>query len=187
MTDCVSIYPSEDSELQLNQIDLLRRRYPKHTIGFSTHEYHDWISSIMIAYAKGARTFERHIDIQTDDKPFSPYCSTPEQITQWFQACKRAKEMCGQPGTEKAMPLEKELQYLDTLVRGVYARHDLMAGHTLKPEDCYLAIPLQKGQLSCRELLNDLTCDCPKDAPLMVDNLYSRDEGLRKMIYKRGL
>ena len=52
--------------------------------------------------------FERHIDIQADDKPFSPYCSTPEQIARRFQACKRAKEMCGQPGTEKALPLEKE-------------------------------------------------------------------------------
>jgi len=64
-----------------------------------------------------------------------------------------------------------------------------MAGHTLTPEDYCLAIPLQKGQLSCRELLNDLTLsrDCPKDAPLTVDSLYSRDEGLRKVIYKRGL
>jgi N-acetylneuraminate synthase len=145
----------------------------------------------LIAHAKGARTFERHIDIKTDDKPFSPYCSTPEQIAHWFQAFKKAKEMCGQPGTGKAQPPEKEIQYLDTLVRGVYASRDLPAGHVLTADDYYLAIPLQKGQLSCRELLNDLTLakDCPKDAPLMVDLLdspYSRDDGLRTMIYKRG-
>src|SRR6266853_5280353 len=63
---CVSLYPSEDNELELNQIDFLVNRYPNHVIGFSTHEYHDWEASIMMAYAKGARTFERHIDIDTD-------------------------------------------------------------------------------------------------------------------------
>ena len=64
---CVSIYPSDDSELELNQIDYLRSRYPNHVIGFSTHECHDWVTSITIAYAKGARTFERHIDIEADN------------------------------------------------------------------------------------------------------------------------
>ena len=188
---CVSIYPTEDAELQLNQIDFLKQRYPGHIIGFSSHEYHDWKASIMIAYAKGARAFERHIDIKTEDKPFSAYCSTPEQIAEWFQAFKKAKEMCGAPGTEKASSIQKELDYLTTLVRGVYAKKDLPAGHMLTPDDYYLAIPLQKGQLSCRELLNDqvLAKKCRKDAPLtvdMVDSLYNRDENLRKLIYERG-
>jgi len=188
---CVSIYPTEDADLQLNQIDFLKHRYPGHIIGFSTHEYHDWKASIMIAYAKGARTFERHIDIKTEDKPFSAYCSTPEQFAEWFQAFKKAKEMCGAPGTEKVSPTQKELDYLTTLVRGVYARKDLPAGHVLTPDDYYLAIPLQKGQLSCRELLSDqvLAKKCRKDAPLtvdMVDSLYNRDENLRKLIYERG-
>ncbi|MCC6129134.1 MAG: N-acetylneuraminate synthase family protein [Acidobacteria bacterium] len=189
---CVSIYPTEDSELQLNQIDFLKKRYPGHTIGFSTHEYHDWKTSIAIAYAKGARTFERHIDIRTPDKPFTPYCSTPENIAEWFQAYKKAKEMCGTPGTEKFRPLDKEIAYLDTLIRGVYARRDIQEGEPLRPEDYYLAIPLQKGQLSCRELLNDLRMakDCKKDDPILVDLVdcpYSRDEALRGIIYSRGL
>ena len=188
---CVSIYPSEDADLQLNQIDFLKHRYPGHVIGLSTHEYHDWRSSILIAYAKGARTFERHIDIKSADKPISPYCSTPEQIAEWFQAFKKAKEICGASGTEKVVPTQREIDYLTTLVRGVYARRDLPAGHVLAPDDFYLAIPLQKGQLSCRELLNDqvLSRKCKKDAPLMVDmvdSLYNRDEILRKQIYARG-
>lgn len=189
---CVSIYPAEDAELQLNQIDFLKHRYPGHVIGFSTHEYHDWRSSTLIAYAKGARTFERHIDIKTDDKSISPYCSTPEQIAEWFQAFKKAKEMCGAAGTERVVATQKEIDYLTTLVRGVYAKRDLPARHVVTPDDYYLAIPLQKGQLSCRELLNDqvLSQKCKKDAPLMVemvDSLYNRDEILRKQIYARGV
>ena len=42
---CVSIYPSEDPELEINQIDFLRNRFPNNTIGFSTHEYSDWTYS----------------------------------------------------------------------------------------------------------------------------------------------
>jgi len=189
---CVSLYPSEDAELQLNQIDFLKRRYPGHVIGFSSHEYHDWRSSILIAYAKGARTFERHIDIQTEDRPFSPYCSTPEQIAEWFQAFKKAKEMCGAPGSEKAASPQKEIDYLTMLVRGVYAKRDLPVGHILSPEDYYLAIPLQKGQLSSRELLDEqvIASVCRKDAPLMVDmvdSLYNRDETLKRQLNARGL
>ncbi len=77
LNHCVSLYPSEDAELELNQIDFLCNRYPGVTIGFSTHEYHDWSVSMMMAYAKGARTFERHIDIATDGIAVSPYCSQP--------------------------------------------------------------------------------------------------------------
>ena len=71
LNHCVSLYPSEDNQLQLNQIDLIKKRYPETTIGFSSHEYNSWDYSMMIAYAKGARTFERHIDIDFENIPVS--------------------------------------------------------------------------------------------------------------------
>ena len=189
---CVSIYPSEDSELELNQIDFLRNRFPNHVIGLSTHEYHDWESSIMIAYGKGARTFERHIDIIKEDNQISPYCSTPQQIDIWFKAYKKAKEMCGHSGTQKRIPPQKEIEYLDALVRGVYAKYDLPAGHALHDEDLYLAIPLQKGQISCRELMRGevLLSPVQKDKPIlieMIDSPYAYNEELKQIIYNRGL
>ena len=104
---CVSLYPTEDSELELNQIDYLRSRYPNNTIGFSTHEYSNWTNSMLIAYAKGARTFERHVDINSDGVKVSPYCSLPHQVDEWFRAFHKAKEMCGAPGTQKRNPPEK--------------------------------------------------------------------------------
>lgn len=193
---CVSLYPSEDSELEMNQIDYLKNRYPNHVIGFSTHEYTDWTSSMLIAYAKGARTFERHIDIEMDGVPVSPYCSLPEQVDIWFKAFQKAKEMCGAPGTQKRMPPDREIKYLDALVRGVYAKRDLPEGYILNHdrinEDLYLAVPLQKGQISCRELMSGeiLTRACNKDEPIMIDSIdspYSTNDSLRKIIYQRGL
>ena len=189
---CVSLYPTEDADLELNQIDFLRARYPGVTIGFSTHEYHDWSSSIMMAYAKGARTFERHIDIDTPDHPITPYCSTPEQIAEWFRAFHKAKEMCGGSTAERRRLPSKETEYLDSLARGVYARRDLPAGHVLTEEDYYLAVPLQKGQLSCRELItgDPLVAPVTQDEPITIelfDNPYSRPGFLHQVIAGRGL
>jgi N-acetylneuraminate synthase len=189
---CVSLYPSEDSDIELNQIDYLRNRYPNHTIGFSTHEYHDWSSSMLMAYAKGARTFERHVDIQTEGMTVSPYCSLPEQIDTWFKAFHRAKRMCGAPGTQKRLPPQTEISYLDSLVRGVYAKRDLPVGHVLQDADVYLAVPLQQGQISCRELMRGevIRKPIPKDQAIKIDAIdspYANIPSLTELIYHRGL
>src|SRR3569833_729516 len=176
----------------MNQIDFLRSRYPANTVGFSTHECTDWSSSMLIAYAKGARTFERHIDIDAGGIPVSPYCSLPEQADTWFKAFHIAKEMCGAPGTQKRIPPQKEITYLDSLVRGVYAKRDLPEGHILSDDDVYLAIPLLKGQISCRELMRGevIRCAVKKDQPIMIDKIdspYASIPSLRALIYNRGL
>jgi len=192
---CVSLYPSEDEQLELNQIDYLRNRYPGHVIGFSTHEYHSWAASMLISYAKGARTWERHIDIDLDGVPVSPYCSLPEQVDEWFKAFRKAEEMCG--GSEfrrRALP-KAEIAYLDNLLRGVYARVDLPEGLVFENEtfweNFYMAVPLLKGQLSAREVLNGevLTRALKKDDPLMIDGIdgpYSDSPSLRGQIEMRG-
>ena len=189
---CVSLYPSEDAELEMNQIDFLRKRYPDNVIGFSTHEYHDWTTSITIAYAKGARTFERHIDIDADGIEVSKYCSQPQQVDEWFRAWKRAVAMCGAPGTQKRTPPQREVEYLDQLVRGVYARRNLAKGRVLTGDDYYLAVPLQKGQISCRELMHGevLLTDLQADQPIMIDSIdspYAANDSLKALIYQRGL
>ena len=145
-----------------------------------------------LAYAKGARTFERHIDIDDDGVKVSPYCSTPAQIDTWFKAFRKAKEMCGGGAQTKRVPPVTEIKYLDALVRGVYAKHDLPAGTALTDEDVYLAIPLLKGQISCRELMRGevLLQPVKQDAPLIIDYIdspYSCSEELKKTIYDRGL
>ena len=189
---CVSLYPSENGDLQLNQIDFLRRRYPNHTIGFSTHEYRDWTTSITIAYAKGARTFERHIDIEDGGITVSPYCSLPDQIDTWFKAWKTAKEMSGPSGETWKVSSRAEIEYLDSLVRGVYAARDLPAGHALQDDDIYLAIPLQRGQISCRELMRGevVMKNVKAHEAIHIDDIdspYATNNDLKRLIMERGL
>ncbi len=195
LNHCVSLYPSEDDDLEMNQIDYLRQRYPDHVIGFSTHEYHSWDASMLISYAKGARTWERHIDVDYQGVPVSPYCSLPEQVDAWFKAWHKAREMCGGSDSGRRVCSTKEITYLDALVRGVYAKRELPAGYVFSSEtfgrDFYLAVPLQKGQLSCREIMNGerLTVGIKPDQALTIrhiDGPYAENPALRKLIEDRG-
>ncbi|BAO83478.1 sialic acid synthase [Serpentinimonas maccroryi] len=195
LNHCVAAYPHEDNECELNQIDFLKHRYPGITIGYSCHEYRDWASSIQIAYGKGARTFERHIDHNDDGFEVSKYSSLPHQIDAWFKSWHKAREMCGGSSDSRRNFLAREIEYLDSYVRGVYAKHDLTPGQTLTEEDVYLAIPLQKGQASSRELMlgrfgHRMLNAVPKDNPIRMDALdtpYANNPELLDQFNKRGL
>lgn len=195
LNHCVAAYPHEDSECELNQIDYLRKRYPELVIGYSCHEYHDWSASMYIAYGKGARTFERHIDIDDDGFKVATYSSLPSQIDTWFKAWHKAQEMCGTSGSQRRNFIDREVAYLDSYVRGVYAKRDLVAGQTLSADDYYMAIPLQKGQVSSRELMlgqfgHKLTADCKADEPISIEILdtpYAKNPEMLAVFKARGL
>lgn len=193
---CVSLYPSEDHELELGQISYLKLRYPNHVIGFSSHEYHDWQSSMFMSYALGARTWERHVDIEFNEVPVSPYCSLPQQVDVWFKAFHKSKEMLGSSFNERRVITKKEIEYLDALVRGVYANRDLPEGYEIKSEnfsrDFKLAVPLRKGQLSTREIINGLhiVTALTENMPVTIDDIdgpYNKDAILRSQIANRGI
>jgi N-acetylneuraminate synthase len=104
--------------------------------------------------------------------------------------------MSGPKNSERRNISKKEIEYLDKLVRGVYARKDLKKGYIFNSKnlkkDFFLAIPLLKGQLSCREVLNGemLKKDLKKDSPLLIDDIdgpYSDNANLNKLIKNRGL
>ena len=193
---CISHYPSEDNELELNQIGYLKARYNGHVIGLSTHEYTDWHSSMLISYGKGVRTWERHIDIDYEDVKVSPYNSLPHQCDTWFKAFHKAKEMCGGYSNTRRVISRKETEYLDALVRGAYAKRDIPPGYVFSPssfeDDFYLAIPLHKGQLSCRETMRGerLIEGVKANDPLTINHIdgpAAENESLKALILNRGL
>ncbi|SFB92029.1 NeuB family protein [Brevinema andersonii] len=107
---CVSIYPLEKFELKLNQIDFLKNHYPDLVVGFSTHECNaDIKGAMLIAYAKGARTFERHVDLDYDGIQLSPYNSLPSDFDNWGQRVEKSKEDMWSSGTQKRVPSKKKL------------------------------------------------------------------------------
>jgi sialic acid synthase SpsE/mannose-6-phosphate isomerase-like protein (cupin superfamily) len=163
---CVAIYPTPDSKLQLDQVRQLKARYRGVPVGWSTHENPDNVSAVQIAYALGARLFERHVGINTDKYKLNAYSSTPAQIEKWTAAYQAAKVMIGAP--ERAPAPAEERQTLFELKRGTFARRAIRKGEKLERSDVFFAMPCQDGNMTSGEFRSGM----------LADRDYSENEAL---------
>ena len=149
---CVGQYPTKDSDLQINQIDFLKNRYPDIKVGFSTHEEPDNFESIKVAIGKGASVFEKHVAVVTDEFPKNAYSSTPDQVGNWLTAADLAERMCGLSSV-RYTPSTKELSDLKQFRRGIFAKREIQEGETINRTNTFYAWPSQDDQI----LANDMS------------------------------
>jgi len=143
---CVSIYPTPDAACNLANIAEFRTRYPGRTIGWSTHEPPEETAHVGIAAALGARMFERHVGVATNEIKLNAYSSTPEQVDRWLTAYAKARTLIGSCTRDSI--LDEEIAAIDGLKRGVFVKSATPAGTTLSDDDVYFAFPYQEGQFS---------------------------------------
>jgi len=174
---CVAVYPTKDEDLELNQIDFLKKRYGNIPIGFSTHENPENYSAIQIATSKGSQLFERHIGLNTKKYKLNEYSSTPSQIQEWIKSFKKVKSMLG---SSLRKPTSKnEMETLSKLSRGVYAKSKIKNNTNINLEEVYFAFPLIKNQISSSEFTNSTFMSnsiIQKDGSLNYHNTQSREE-----------
>jgi D-lyxose ketol-isomerase len=180
----VSIYPTATEDLQLAQIEQLRRRFPTTAVGWSGHEDPDDVLPMQLAVAFGARMFERHVGIPFEGSPLNAYSMSPEQVDGWLTAYRRAVTACGER-TRRPDPTEEELASLDGLQRGVYARNPIEAGAALARDDVYFAMPAVPGQLHSGEWSAAVTTRVAlePDAPALVGHLDRPSDAGPQAIY----
>ena len=154
---CVALYPTPDDKLQLNQIAAMRERYRMVPIGWSTHEDQNNTAAVQVAYALGARLFERHVGLNTGKHKLNAYSSSPEQLEKWIAAFHNARAMLGKE--ERAPTSEAERQTLFELKRGTYAKRAIAKGETLQRNDVFFAMPVQEGKLVSGEWRPGLVAD----------------------------
>ena len=149
---CVGQYPTQIDSLELNQIDYLKKRYKDIPIGFSTHEDPDNYDSVMLAIAKGAELFEKHVALETEKYPRNAYSVNPEEMREWLRRASSAIKMCGEGGS-RYFPSDKELADLGQFKRGVFAKTRIEEGETIDRSNVYYAWPAQEDQV----LANDMS------------------------------
>ena len=170
---CVAMYPAPNEKLHLNQIEAMLNRYPGITIGFSTHEDPSNTNAVRVAYAKGARIFEKHVGVASDTVTLNAYSAAPEQVEAWVTAYKEAVAACGEGEREIS---EKEKNDLASLKRGVYARKEVRAGTVIARSDVFFAMPIMPGQVSSGEWREGL----------VADRTYEAQEAIRRLVAEGG-
>ncbi len=179
---CVSIYPAPDETCQLSNIGEFRTRYPGLTVGWSTHEDPSDVVPVAVAYGQGARMFERHVGLPTDDVTLNAYSSAPDQLERWLATWRKARALVGD-AARRSVP-EAERSAIDELRRGVFARRDLVAGTVLDEDDIYFAFPLREGQFASGRWRAGivLDADVPADGPLPETSVREPDRRHEKIL-----
>jgi sialic acid synthase SpsE/mannose-6-phosphate isomerase-like protein (cupin superfamily) len=148
---CVGEYPTPDEDLEINQIDLFRQRYPGIPIGFSTHENPDATLPVMLALAKGARIVEKHVGLPTKTYKLNAYSAAAEDMKKWLAGASKAVEICGASGI-RVRPNKKELADIRQFQRGVFAAKTISKGTQVSVSDIFFAFPNSEGQLIANDM-----------------------------------
>lgn len=143
---CIAEYPTDKiSKFNMNRIDLFKNRYSSIPIGYSTHELPDEEMIINNAISKGATIFEKHIALPTSKYGINAYSSSPEQTKNWLKNADNSFKICG-PINQAFLNNKNELNTLNSLKRGIYAKNDINANHKITIDDVFFAFPSQEGQ-----------------------------------------
>lgn len=166
---CVSQYPTEPDNLNLETISYLKEHYGQYKIGFSDHTI--GISAPAIAVGMGAEIIEKHITIDRHMKGTDQAGSLgPDGVYRMVRDIRIAERWLG----EKDLYIDKSVASArEKLERSIATLHDMKKGDIIKLEDLHMLSPgngFKWDQL--HEVVGKtLTCDIPANEVIYSNNL----------------
>lgn len=158
---CVTVYPTPEEHVNLNNILQLREMFPNYPIGFSDHTLGD--TAAVIATSIGAAVIEKHITL--DSKKIgmdNQMAMEPEPLKELVKKCKMVNEILG---VKERILLPDELKQKLNMRRSIVVTKDLSAGHIIEKEDLDVKRPgdgMSPEKLAWvigKKLINDVAAD----------------------------
>ena len=126
---CVSIYPPEDDQVNLNNIDMLRTCFNLKT-GYSDHTI-GTIAPVM-SIAKGVCIIEKHFTLDKNMEGWDHKVSAnPEELQVICDAAKSGWKMLG----SYTKVVNEDLERRNAFQRSIVAAREIKAGEVIKEED----------------------------------------------------
>lgn len=155
---CVSQYPTEPDNLNLETILYLKEHYGQYKIGFSDHTI--GISAPSIAVGMGAEIIEKHITIDRHMKGTDQAGSLgPEGVYRMVRDIRMVEHWLG----SKDLYIDKSVASAKVkLERSIATLHEMKAGDIIKQEDLHMLSPGdgfkwdQLDQVVGKQLANDI-------------------------------
>lgn len=134
---CLSQYPSEYKNINLNTIHFLKKNYPKYKIGYSDHSM--GIAVPVAAVAMGAQVIEKHITLDRKMKGTDQKGSlAPDGI---YRMVRDIRNIEISLGVEDMFVSDSVVESRNKLERSIATRVKVDAGHVFKEEDLHMLSP----------------------------------------------
>ena len=131
---CVSIYPTKDEIINLNNIIGLRKRFPGFPIGFSDHTL--GITSSIGAVVLGAGVIEKHFTLSKKAVGMDvKMAMEPNEFTELVQNCQTVYKALG---SEDRVVFPEEYEQRKNMRRSIVSARDIEMGEIISEKDiCY--------------------------------------------------
>ncbi len=155
---CVSQYPTEYNNVNLNTIKYLQKKYPQYTIGYSDHTV--GIATPVAAVAMGSKIIEKHITLDRQMKGTDQAGSL--EIGGIYRMVRDIRNLDLSFGTEEIKIEESVKVAREKLERSVATKTSLKEGHIITMNDIHLLSPgdgvkwINKDKIIGKKLINDL-------------------------------
>lgn len=158
---CLSQYPSEYKNINLNSIHYLKERYSGFEVGYSDHSI--GIAMPLAAVAMGATTIEKHITLDRTMKGTDQEGSlAPDGMRRMVRDIRNLEMAFGEMKKEKSQVVEPTKLKLE---RSIATKREMQKGEVITEKDVHLLSPgdgfrwIQRDQLIGKQLKKDVPAD----------------------------
>ena len=167
---CVSDYPLNPVNANLNNIKILLDKFPKFNIGFSDHSLGHELS--LAAVAMGATIIEKHVTLDRND--ISPaehhFSMEPGEVTEMVQWIRVLDENLGKKCWSRSPDESKSRQMYR---RSFHYKNKFLAGHKIQEDDMVFVRPGYGVNYNDIENIigHELNQDVDEFEPCMLDHI----------------
>ena len=134
---CLSQYPAEYKNINLNTIPYLKKKYPNYTIGYSDHSIGIMVPSAAVAL--GAKVIEKHVTLDRNLKG-SDHAGSLEPEGVW-RMVRDIRNLESAMGEETMIASDASNNAKTKLERSIATRKKLSKGEVIKESDLFLLSP----------------------------------------------
>ena len=158
---CVSVYPVENRDVNLNNMTMLKNEFPTHEVGYSDHTI--GIESSCAATALGARMIEKHFTLDNSKIGWDNQMATePREMKKLVTGCHTVFDTLG---SYIRTVSGDEMAQREKMRRSIVASHDLKAGDIINEFDITAKRPgngisvSNFNRIIGKRLINDVMSD----------------------------
>lgn len=172
---CVSLYPVEARLVNLNNVVMLKDKFPKYAVGYSDHTIGSEVACAAVGL--GAALIEKHFTLNNKKIGWDNQMATePADMKDLVCKCRRVHSSLGE--YERKLT-QNESEQQKKMRRSIVAAKNMARGHILEEEDLTAKRPGDGIPVDEYESVigRALTQDIQKDQMILTEYLCERESG----------